>query len=40
MARKPDCEMVVSETGWIELRNPDESDEQWLLSDTAVEIQP
>ncbi|WP_266080359.1 hypothetical protein [Haladaptatus caseinilyticus] len=38
MAGKPTCEMVVCETGWIELRNPDESDEQWLLSDTAAEI--
>ncbi len=38
MARNQPCEMVVSETGWVELRNPDDSDHQWLLSDTTVEV--
>ncbi|SIR84894.1 hypothetical protein SAMN05421858_4152 [Haladaptatus litoreus] len=38
MTQEPTCEMVVSETGWIEIRNPDETDEEWLMSDTAVEV--
>ncbi len=31
-------EMIVSRTGWVEIRNPDDSDHQWLMADTTVEV--
>ncbi|WP_255767605.1 hypothetical protein [Haladaptatus halobius] len=31
-------EMLFSKTGWVEIRNPEDSDHQWLMADTTVEV--
>ncbi|WP_458189921.1 hypothetical protein [Haladaptatus sp. NG-WS-4] len=38
MSQTPECEMLFCETGWVEIRNPADSDTQWLMADTTVEI--
>ncbi len=32
------CEMLFCDNGWVELRNPDDSDTQWLMANTSMEV--
>ncbi len=31
-------EMLFCDNGWVEIRNPDDSDTQWLMANTSMEI--
>lgn len=31
-------EMMFCDNGWVEIRNPDDADAQWLMADTSAEI--
>jgi len=33
-----ECEMLFCDNGWVEIRNPDDSDAQWLMADTSMEV--
>lgn len=34
-----DYETIFCSNGWIEIRNSDETDDQWIASDTPVSIE-
>jgi hypothetical protein len=33
-----ECEMLFCDNGWVEIRNPKATDDQWLMADTCTEV--
>ncbi|MFH5843373.1 hypothetical protein [Haladaptatus sp. CMAA 1909] len=33
-----ECEMLFCDDGWVEIRNPEDTDNQWLMANMCAEV--